>query len=44
MRVMLSIPDHVRLRGTVATGVASWLARAEVALAHDPAAAPVAGR
>src|SRR4051812_21962839 len=37
---MLSISSSVRLRGSVATGVASWLARAGVSLTHDPAAAP----
>jgi hypothetical protein len=41
MRFMLSISQTVRLRGPVATGVASWLALAEVGLTHDPAAAPV---
>ena len=39
---MLSISRTVWLRGPVATVVASWLAQAEVALAHEPAA-PDAG-
>jgi hypothetical protein len=38
IRVMLSISRIVWLRGRLATVVAIWLARAEVALAHEPAA------
>ena len=41
IRVMLSISRTVWLRGPVATVVASWLAQAEVALTHEPAADPV---
>ena len=43
IRVMLSISRPVWLRGPVATVVASWLAQAEVALAHEPSA-PGVGR
>ena len=38
IRVMLSISRTVWLRGPVATVVAIWLAQAEVALTHEPAA------
>jgi hypothetical protein len=37
---MLSISRNVWLRGAVATVVAGWLAEAEIALTHEPAADP----
>ena len=40
IRVMLSISRNVWLRGPLATVVAGWLAQAEVALTHEPAADP----
>jgi hypothetical protein len=43
MPFMLSIPLTTRLRDAASSAVASWLARAEVALSHDPAHPPLAG-